>query len=278
MDNNELDRIGGFEPNSVELTFRSDEPPPRLWLQASTGARALALECDRSRGTEFDLADLWRRLGTCEWRVRDTFATAPRLYAVVENADGERPRSVNDTGMAMIEEVLLGQSSKAIAIDRQVSDSTVAMAIRKRLRLMGLACKLRAVPLILAMAARADRGGPPRALLGRIARLTDDPSASGWVISVARPDCRFPAVLSEAENSVLLHVLEGKSYVQIAAARETSLRTVANQLAAVFRKLGVSGYGQALDLLLSRALGTEAKGRPSVARAPASDWPLFHAQ
>jgi len=247
MENNELDRMEGF------AVFRAEEPPHRLWAQASSGVRALAVEYDRSNGEEFDLASLWRRLRSCEWRVCDTFATASRLYAIVEKLDGGYRESTRDAGMAMIEQVLLGNSSKAVAIDRQVSDSTVAWAIRKRLRLMGLTCKLRAVPLILAMAARAARAKPPGTLLGRIAQLTDEPASSSWVVSISQPDCRFPSLLSEAENSVLLHVLEGKSYVQIAAARETSMRTVANQLASVFRKLGVSGYGQTLDLLLSRA-------------------------
>ena len=50
--------------------------------------------------------------------------------------------------------------------------------------------------------------------------------------------------LSEAEREVVLLVLQGHSSQQIAEARGTSARTVANQLASVFRKLGVSGRGE----------------------------------
>jgi len=45
--------------------------------------------------------------------------------------------------------------------------------------------------------------------------------------------------LGAAEREVLCHLLDGKSNAEIAHLRGTSLRTVANQIASVFRKLGV---------------------------------------
>lgn len=45
--------------------------------------------------------------------------------------------------------------------------------------------------------------------------------------------------LSPAELDVMRLALQGLSNAQIAKARRTSIRTVANQLASVFRKLGV---------------------------------------
>jgi len=45
--------------------------------------------------------------------------------------------------------------------------------------------------------------------------------------------------LTEAEGEVARGILAGRSNAQIARARGTSLRTVANQVAALFRKLGV---------------------------------------
>lgn len=44
---------------------------------------------------------------------------------------------------------------------------------------------------------------------------------------------------TDAERAVLSAVLEGKTNAQIAAERRTSARTVANQVAGLFRKLGV---------------------------------------
>jgi DNA-binding CsgD family transcriptional regulator len=48
-----------------------------------------------------------------------------------------------------------------------------------------------------------------------------------------------PKALTRAEREVVEHVVAGRSNAQIAARRGTSVRTVANQLAAIFRKLAV---------------------------------------
>jgi DNA-binding NarL/FixJ family response regulator len=269
---------GSWEPSRTDVGGRPELPlaaerrawPPRAprgeigVTVGSTPARALAVVSDSSAGVGFELGELWRRLAACEWRVRDTFENGGRLYAVVEELPGRR-RARRDGGLAMIEQVVLGQSSKAVAIDRQVTDSTVACAIRHRLRRMGLTCRVRAFPLILVMAARAARLAPPASVLGRVtplgreeATVGRDASGPSFVISVEHPEFHLPAELSDAERAVLFHVLGGKSYGQVAAARRTSRRTVANQLASVFRKLGVSGYGQTLDFLMKRALGSTA--------------------
>jgi len=59
------------------------------------------------------------------------------------------------------------------------------------------------------------------------------------VLSVdARPH-GFPATLSNAEREIAAALLEGASYAAIAARRGSAARTVANQVAAIFRKIGV---------------------------------------
>jgi DNA-binding CsgD family transcriptional regulator len=45
--------------------------------------------------------------------------------------------------------------------------------------------------------------------------------------------------LSAAESDVVRHILSGRSNSEIAALRHCSTRTVANQVASLFRKLGV---------------------------------------
>jgi DNA-binding CsgD family transcriptional regulator len=45
--------------------------------------------------------------------------------------------------------------------------------------------------------------------------------------------------LSSAESDVVRHILAGRSNSEIAALRRCSARTVANQIASLFRKLGV---------------------------------------
>ena len=48
-----------------------------------------------------------------------------------------------------------------------------------------------------------------------------------------------PPELTNAERHVVVALLQGKSNAEIARERGTSPRTIANQVAAVFRKLGV---------------------------------------
>jgi DNA-binding NarL/FixJ family response regulator len=56
----------------------------------------------------------------------------------------------------------------------------------------------------------------------------------------------LPETLSPAERAVALALLEGLSNSEIAKARRTSVRTVANQLASLFRKLGVGSRAEAV--------------------------------
>jgi DNA-binding CsgD family transcriptional regulator len=217
--------------------------------------RAFAMECDATHGTAFELGKLWENLSSGDWQVRDAFSTDGRLYAVVEEPISRRRRRRRRRGLAMMERVLLGESAKVVAIESSVTESTVAVAIKGQLRSMGLDCKVRATPLILVMAARAARRPRCRAVQAKIAVLPGD-AATKRVVSVRYPKLGSLEVLSNAERTVLMQLLDGKTYVEIAEYRHASKRTVANQLGSAFRKLGVSGYGQVLDRLMSQVLGT----------------------
>jgi DNA-binding CsgD family transcriptional regulator len=59
------------------------------------------------------------------------------------------------------------------------------------------------------------------------------------------------STLTAAERDVALGMLRGESNAEIASRRGCSARTVANQAASLFRKLGVSSRGE----LASRAIG-----------------------
>jgi DNA-binding CsgD family transcriptional regulator len=226
--------------------------------------RVLAMGCDAERGTAFELGKLWERLTAGEWQVRDTFSAGGRLYAVVEEPVYRRVRRRRRRGLAMIERVLLGERAKVVAIDCEVTESTVAVAIKGQLRSMGLGCKVRATPLILVMAARAARGSRCPTVPAQIAAIPGD-AATKWVVSARYPRLDALEVLSSAERTVLLQLLEGKTYVEIAEYRGASKRTIANQLGTAFRKLGVSGYGEMLDRLMRQALGARSSEVAAVA-------------
>jgi DNA-binding NarL/FixJ family response regulator len=59
----------------------------------------------------------------------------------------------------------------------------------------------------------------------------------------------LPPTLSAAEQEIALGMLEGLSNSEIATARRTSPRTVANQVASLFRKLGVRSRSEAVTVL-----------------------------
>lgn len=57
------------------------------------------------------------------------------------------------------------------------------------------------------------------------------------------------ADLAGAELEVVCRFVEGKSMKEIASARQCSVRTVANQLASAYQKLGVSSRTELLALV-----------------------------
>lgn len=60
------------------------------------------------------------------------------------------------------------------------------------------------------------------------------------VISFPTPDWTLPDSLSTAEREIALAILQGASNETIAQERHSSIRTVANQIASIFEKVGVS--------------------------------------
>ena len=70
-------------------------------------------------------------------------------------------------------------------------------------------------------------------------------------IDLAAARSRAADVLTAAEHEVTAMVVDGASNAEVAARRGTSLRTVANQLASTYRKLGIASR-QELVTALSR--------------------------
>jgi DNA-binding CsgD family transcriptional regulator len=232
-------------------------------------ARLHALKHDAEHGMPFPLAELWPRLRAGHWRLGDAFADANRWYVLVEATplgSGVEPRS--RSGLAMLEDVLLGQTSKVVAIERNLSPSAVAYAMRTVLDSIGLDCRLRGVPQILMLSARLSKTSNSQAPAARIARVSGSRFQT-WVISTRCPKLDLLDSLSPAERAVMLQVLDGCDYKHIASTRKVSLRTVANQVTMSFRKLGVSGRAELVDRVLQHSLGADTnQASPSLRSAP----------
>jgi DNA-binding CsgD family transcriptional regulator len=65
-----------------------------------------------------------------------------------------------------------------------------------------------------------------------------------FVIALDAPAVPSPDRLSPSERDVAARVLAGESNAEIARARGVAVRTIANQIASIFRKLGVGSRAE----------------------------------
>jgi len=243
-----------LEPEATEahkshLNGRASEPTGR-----PPGAlRSLAAERDLALSQIFDLSRLWLELCRGTWRFRDTFPTDERYIALIEEPAVRFPQPLKACKLGVLKRVLLGESPKAVAIDLRMGLSSVAAAIQDCLLSMGIPGRLSQASVLLTMAVCAAHRPQSSPTLGRLSRVECDGRAY-WVVSVVRPDLSFPVALSHAEAAVVRELVAGRSHAQISTLRATSPRTVANQLATVFRKMGVSGRGAVVHRLIQHSL------------------------
>jgi DNA-binding CsgD family transcriptional regulator len=234
----------------------------------------LAMEADRAATRSVELGEVWRELASEQSRIAASFHTAERCYLVLrESEPGTSQTRLSRNRIGVFERVLLEASQNAVALECGVAPSTVALASRRCLQAMGLSCRAFAVPLLLVMAAHAANGRANQMRARLVPELAIAPGCR--LISVKRPDAELFAFLSPAEAKVARLLVDGMTYAEISVLRETSLRTVANQLTATFRRLGVSGR---LELLRWLSLPVERRRSlmPAAARplAPPAPTPL----
>lgn len=127
----------------------------------------------------------------------------------------------------MVDALCRGCANKEIAIDQGLACSTVSIAVRAAVATLGFNGTL---PLLCAIAGLRAEDGMRRAVEREqrvYVSFHDDELGSS------------SALLTRAEHAIALHVLQGASNLDIAQLRRTSTNTVANQLRAIYGKLGV---------------------------------------
>jgi DNA-binding CsgD family transcriptional regulator len=215
------------------------------------------------------LARLWRDLTSGRQTVVASFFADEQCHLLVTSRRRAAPRSFELTprNRRILERMLLGTGQKALGIDFGLSASMVALILRQCLEFMGLSCLPSRVPPLLVKAACAAEH-PSLALEARASRIAFE-GTYNVLVSADRPDARLARLLSPAQYAVTRLVVEGKSHADIAAERRASLRTVANQLGAVFRRLRVSGRSELLArLVLSAEPAYDPSARSSDAAPP----------
>lgn len=149
----------------------------------------------------------------------------------------------------VIDLLIQGQSQKQIGIELGVGATTVSSRLHGALKKLQIARWEHLVVVARALTS-ANASGRPSA--GSLGQLPPNHPALGLNAAVCSAAL---AALTEAEREVALYVIDGRSNAEIGLLRSTSPRTVANQIAAVFRKLSARGR---LELILRLLTQVEA--------------------
>lgn len=228
--------------------------------------RQLALAADAQATSRLELSTLWSELLLRECHVVDEFFSSTRCFLLTSpgKASGE---PLAGRRLRIVEDVLAGTDQKNVAIDLALAPSTVALNARLALHSLGVHSRPSRVHPLLMLAARAARIAQGDVFAAMSGLVCDGQNVR--VVSIERPDCHLDQVLPPAELSVIRSLVEGQSYSEIATKRGTSTRTIANQIAAVFRRMRVSGRSSLLLRLFDGdALGMPSLGVPSHTLAP----------
>jgi len=152
-------------------------------------------------------------------------------------------QSLTSRETQVVARIAAGAPLKAVAADLGVAHATVTAHVEKALTKLGLRHRAELSELFSAWApywkddAPAPRGTAPTYL---------------FVARERGGGPRHPALerLTPAEREVVTGALDGRSTMEIARARDRSFHTVAHQLRAAFRKLGVHSRAELAALVM----------------------------
>jgi DNA-binding CsgD family transcriptional regulator len=210
-------------------------------------SRRADLAAVRDDSAEFRL--LWDALTSGEHRIVEAFFDEHSSRFLLCRNDQRERLGLSSRQRRIFRRVLLEADRKVVAAELGLADSTVHAILKQCLQYIGLSCAPGQVPPLLLLAARAGTDASPSG--GRWTRARVRGRSELSVASAPRPEVVLRSLLSDAQYEVLRHLLEGKSYAQIARLRRTAVRTVANQVAASFRLLDVSGRSHLLRQLVN---------------------------
>jgi DNA-binding CsgD family transcriptional regulator len=185
-----------------------------------------------------DLRQLWDGLLAGRLLLLDAHYAGERALATIVQVERTSAGGISPEDAWIVGRALRGERPKSLAWELGVVPSRIATRCTNVLVAIGQQRQLPHTSIVLVAAAHAASGLP----VGR-ARV-DGASVDGnghWVVSIDNPAQSLREHLSPSEYEVARLAVEGKTYAAIALARQTSARTVANQLASTFRKLRVSG-------------------------------------
>jgi serine/threonine protein kinase/DNA-binding NarL/FixJ family response regulator len=183
-----------------------------------------------------ELAAFWQGLVDGELHVVNAFFLEQRCYAIAATC----VRSpLTEREQTLLRRGFLAEPQKVLAADLGVSGTTVSVLIGRALRKLGLERRMGSAPLAVVLSALHNFGAVS---LRDVKVDTFEADGRHYVaISVPELDPSVLHELTEAERSVALLLVAGLNQHDIATERGTSPSTIANQIAAISRKLGIGG-------------------------------------
>lgn len=153
-----------------------------------------------------------------------------------------------------------GVANKFVAIEQSLACSTVSESLQTAMGKLGFAGRAEFLKVMACLRSGAPHSHDAPSVPGNGVRLLGGAELC-WLFLPVEAFGLAPC-LTVAERQVVTGVLNGRTNAAIATARRTSCRTVANQLAAIYRKLGVSSRWE----LAARVAGLPAAKRAARAR------------
>jgi DNA-binding NarL/FixJ family response regulator len=143
-----------------------------------------------------------------------------------------------------------GVANKFVAIEQSLACSTVSESLQTATAKLGFASRTEFLKVMACLRSNADEATDHGVrLLG---------GAERWWLFLPVEAFGLDPRLTLAERQVVTGVLNGRTNAAIAMTRRTSCRTVANQLAAIYRKLGVSSRWELAARVAAKPAGKQA--------------------
>lgn len=228
--------VCAYHPVPVSAPIRASSPSTG-WEPDALPLASLGPSAGLARRRALSLAEFWRALVTGKLRVVSTFKRDGNVHALATEC-AMAPLAARER--TLLERAFLGEAQKSLAAELGVSATTASVLMGRALARLGVPRRIFQAPLPVALGAMHHQGAlePPA---GAHAEWADGTSSHEIVITIPEFNpARLPS-LTEAERQVAHLFAEGLCQKAIAAQRGTSLRTVANQIASLSRKLDVCG-------------------------------------
>lgn len=224
-----------LDPCGRLLDARNDATAPIARKALRDAVRAMELARGPMRNSAAERAlELWRGLVAGRWSLVDRWDSDGRRFIVaIENApESVDPRALRPREGAVARLAAEGAGPKDIAYALGISPSNARAVLASALAKLGLSSR-----------AELFRWNPAHAHVHAVA---PDLSLEALVIPERQPGHLDLTRLTEAERIVARLAADGMTNDEIARARGTSVRTIANQMAGILRKLGVSSRADIL--------------------------------